>query len=122
MLNQAEGQAVGAQAGDDPLLYLQWYIDKTGLPNVAVDLNVRPVWDGGGGRSYTGAGVHIGIFDSLVSGRRSTRAGAPLMWSLWACVTTRCRRRAPAASSTASRCAASPTPASISTGASPSTR
>ncbi|ESQ92493.1 hypothetical protein ABAC460_03080 [Asticcacaulis sp. AC460] len=71
MLKPTEGQAVGAkpnaaQPGDDPLLYRQWYIDKSGLPNVAVDLNVRPVWDGGGGQAYTGAGVHIGIFDSLV--------------------------------------------------------
>ncbi|MBW8881416.1 MAG: S8 family serine peptidase, partial [Asticcacaulis sp.] len=54
------------ETGDDPLLYLQWYIDHSGVEGVEVDLNVRPVWDGGGGRGYSGAGVHVGIIDSLV--------------------------------------------------------
>ncbi len=51
---------------DDPLLYLQWYIDKGTSADVDIDLNVRPVWDGGGGRGYTGAGVHVGVFDSRI--------------------------------------------------------
>ncbi|WP_162148541.1 S8 family serine peptidase [Asticcacaulis sp. AC402] len=58
--------ATGLQPGDDPLVYRQWYIDRTGMDDIAVDLNVRPVWDGGGGQTYTGAGVTVGVFDSLI--------------------------------------------------------
>ena len=60
---------------DDPLLYLQWYIDRGSTPGADVDLNVRPVWDGGGGRGYSGAGVHVGVFDSLVERDHSDLAG-----------------------------------------------
>ncbi|EGF90769.1 hemolysin-type calcium-binding repeat 2 copies family protein [Asticcacaulis biprosthecium C19] len=56
----------GPRPGDDPLLYRQWYIDKTGLDDIGIDMNVRPVWEGGGGTGYTGAGVTVGVFDSLI--------------------------------------------------------
>ncbi len=51
---------------NDPLLPLQWYIDRSQTPTASVDLNVFPVWDGGGGQAYSGAGVHVGVFDSLI--------------------------------------------------------
>ncbi len=51
---------------NDPLLPLQWYINRSQTPSATIDLNIFPVWDGGGGRSYTGAGVHVGVFDSLI--------------------------------------------------------
>ncbi len=51
---------------NDPLLPLQWYINSSGTPGAKIDLNVFPVWDGGGGQAYTGAGVSIGVFDSLI--------------------------------------------------------
>ncbi len=46
---------------NDPLLALQWYIDGSGYPVPRADLNVKPVW-----ADYSGAGITIGIYDSLV--------------------------------------------------------
>ena len=51
---------------NDPLLPLQWYIDDSHTPTALVDLNILPVWQGGGGDSYDGSGIHVGIIDSLV--------------------------------------------------------
>ena len=45
----------------DPLLALQWYIDGSAYAVPRVDLNVRPVW-----QDYTGHGIRVGIYDSLV--------------------------------------------------------
>ena len=45
----------------DPLLARQWYLHGTGLAAPAVHINVAPVW-----ADYTGRGVRIGVYDSLV--------------------------------------------------------
>lgn len=45
----------------DPLLERQWNLHGTGLPNPAVNINITPAW-----RDYTGRGIRIGIYDSLV--------------------------------------------------------
>ncbi len=46
---------------NDPLQPLQWYIDRSVRQDASVDLNVLPVW-----ADYSGAGVHVGIFDELI--------------------------------------------------------
>ena len=51
---------------NDPYLPLQWYIDRTATPDVALDIDLLPVWDGGGGQAYTGHGVNVAVIDSLI--------------------------------------------------------
>ena len=60
--------AAAASLPDDTYLPLQWYIDHSHTPGVAIDINLLPVWEGAGGRAYTGHGINVGIFDSLVEG------------------------------------------------------
>ena len=51
---------------NDPFLPLQWYIDRSQTPDVVIDIDLLPVWDGGGGQAYTGHGVNVAVFDSLI--------------------------------------------------------
>ncbi len=44
----------------DPLLPFQWFI-KSGWLGTTTDLNILPIW-----ADYTGAGVNVGVYDSLV--------------------------------------------------------
>jgi len=45
----------------DPLRAKQWHLNAADLPGATVDLNVAPVW-----ADYTGRGVVVGVYDSLV--------------------------------------------------------
>lgn len=46
---------------NDPLRATQWYLNAADLPGATVDLNVAAVW-----ADYTGRGVVVGIYDSMV--------------------------------------------------------
>ena len=64
--NSVTTTAPGNALPDDPLLPLQWYIDRSHTPDVAIDIDLLPVWSGAGGQAYSGHGVNVAVFDSLI--------------------------------------------------------